>query len=169
MKMSKRAIKMSLKEMCITKHSLLKSISEKQDKLLKSNNPKETPALTNDIMEENRLYDKISLNIKEFKKENKIDDRVLSLGITDDLGDHNLQANSFTVRCKKCGSERPLLKTDIDKDNIRPNKCKCGGENEFKYWLETVYSEEEYEELERKSGQRYKFEGYHKGEGEPNE
>jgi hypothetical protein len=108
--MSKRVIKMSLKEMCIVKHSVLKSIDEKQDKFLKSTDQKEIKDLTKDIIEENRLYDKISLNIKEFKKENKIDDRVLSLTVTDDLGTHNIQSNSFTVKCKECGSERPLLK-----------------------------------------------------------
>ena len=167
--MSKRVIKMSLKEMCIVKHSVLKSIDEKQDKFLKSTDQKEIKDLTKDIIEENRLYDKISLNINEFKKENKIDDRVLSLTVTDDLGTHNIQSNSFTVKCKECGSERPLLKIDMNRDNIKPIKCKCSGENEFRYWLDNVYSEEEYEELERKARERYKFEGYHQEEGAFNE
>lgn len=167
--MSKKVIKMSLKEMCIVKHSVLKGINEKKAKLLKSKDQKEINNLKNDITEETRFYNKISLNIEEFKRENKIDDRILSLKVTDDLGTHNIQSNSFTVKCKQCGSERPLLKIDMNRGDIKPIPCKCGGENEFRYWLDNVYSEEKYEELERKAGKRYKFEGYHQEEGALNE
>lgn len=70
--MSKSVVKFSLKEMCIVKHSVLKSIDEKQDKLLKSTDKEEIKSLTRDIFDENRLYDKIARNISIFKKENNI-------------------------------------------------------------------------------------------------
>lgn len=70
--MSKSVMKLSLKEMCIVKHSVLKSINEKQEKLLKSKNEDEIKDLAKDITDENRLYDKMVRNISEFKKENNI-------------------------------------------------------------------------------------------------
>ena len=70
--MSKNVIKFSLKEMCIVKHSVLKSISGKQDKLLKATDKEEIKNLTKDILDENRFYDKMARNISAFKKENNI-------------------------------------------------------------------------------------------------
>lgn len=70
--MSKNVIKFSLKEMCIVKHGVLKSIGEKQDKLLKATDKEEIKTLTRDILDENRLYDKMAKNISIFKKENNI-------------------------------------------------------------------------------------------------
>lgn len=70
--MSKSVMKLSLKEMCIVKHSILKSINQKQEKLLKSADKEEIKNLSKDITDENRLYDKMVKNISKFKKENNI-------------------------------------------------------------------------------------------------
>lgn len=70
--MSKNVMVFSLKEMCIVKHSVLKSINEKQGKLLKSIDEQEVKSLSKDIIDENRFYDKMVKNIAEFKKENNI-------------------------------------------------------------------------------------------------
>lgn len=81
-------------------------------------------------------------------------DRVVVINIKDELGIHALQANSFIVKCKECGKERYLLKSDMQGNNIKPIKCKCGGENEFRYWLDFIYNESEYEELERQANSK---------------
>ena len=78
----------------------------------------------------------------------KGEDRVVVISIEDELGTHTLQANSFIVKCKSCGKERHLLKSDMQENNIKPAKCECGGANEFRYWLDNIYTEEEYEKLE---------------------
>lgn len=70
--MSKNIMKFSLKEMCIVKHSVLKSINEKQEKLLNSKDEEEIENLAKDITDENRLYDKMVRNISKYKKENNI-------------------------------------------------------------------------------------------------
>lgn len=65
-------MRLSLKEMCIVKHSVQKSIREKQERLLKSTDSEEIEDLTKDIIDENRLYDKMIKNITDYKKENSI-------------------------------------------------------------------------------------------------
>lgn len=77
--------------------------------------------------------------------------KVESLKIIDNLGEHTLTADCFVVKCTKCKKERDLLESDIDKKNntISPKKCECGGENKFNYWLDSIYTEEDYKELER--------------------
>lgn len=70
--MSKSIVKFSLKEMCIVKHSILKSIDKKQDELLKTTDKEMIKILTKDILEENRIYDKMARNISIFKKKNNI-------------------------------------------------------------------------------------------------
>lgn len=70
--MSKSVVKFSLKEMCIVKHSILKSIDKKQDELLKTTDKEMIKILTKDILEENRIYDKMARNISIFKKKNNI-------------------------------------------------------------------------------------------------
>lgn len=79
------------------------------------------------------------------------EDRVIQLTITDKLGTHMLQARDFVVKCKNCGKERPLYKNDIYKNELNIKKCECGGSNIFHYWLDNLYTEEEYEELEAKA------------------
>lgn len=86
----------------------------------------------------------------------KGEDRIVVINIEDELGSHTLQANSFIVKCKSCGKERNLLKSDMQGNNIKPIKCECGGTNEFRYWLDNIYTEEEYEELERQAQIRRK-------------
>lgn len=80
--------------------------------------------------------------------------RVIQLNITDELGTHTLQEIDFVVKCRSCGTERQLLKRDLKGNNIRPCRCKCGGDNEFRYWLDRIYTEQEYETLERQAVNR---------------
>lgn len=82
------------------------------------------------------------------------EDRVVVINVKDELGAHVLQANNFIVKCKSCGKERHLLKSDMQGNNINPFKCECGGDNEFRYWLDCIYSEEEYAELERQANRK---------------
>lgn len=73
------------------------------------------------------------------------------LEIKDNLGTHSLNSNCFVVKCAECKKERDLLDTDIDDSGkISPKNCKCGGKNKFHYWLDSIYTEEEYKELELK-------------------
>lgn|GEM_PF-1451893 len=79
-------------------------------------------------------------------------DRVILIKVVDKLGTHTLMSNCFVVQCLKCKKERNLIESDIKENHkILPEKCECGGKNEFKYWLDSVYTEDEYKELERKA------------------
>lgn len=80
------------------------------------------------------------------------DDKVVQLNIRDEMGLHHLQADSYVIKCKSCKTERHLYENDIKSNEIKPVVCSCGGENEFRYWLDTVYTEEEYDELLKKIG-----------------
>lgn len=79
------------------------------------------------------------------------DIQIKCLKIIDEMGTHDLESRDYVVKCKKCGKERGLYKSDIQENDIEPCKCECGGENQFRYWLDRVYTEEEYKELERKA------------------
>lgn len=78
--------------------------------------------------------------------------RVVQLNLEDEMGVHHLQADSYIIKCKSCKTERALYETDLVNDEIMPTPCKCGGENEFRYWLDFVYTKEEYDELLKKIG-----------------
>ncbi|MEG2786427.1 MAG: hypothetical protein RR942_01310 [Romboutsia sp.] len=89
--------------------------------------------------------------LEEYFKEIIEKDRVIQLNITDELGNHTLQTKDFNVKCSKCRKERPLYEDDIDENGMNPKMCDCGGFNRFHYWLDGVYTEEEYDELISKS------------------
>ena len=78
-------------------------------------------------------------------------DKVIQLNITDELGTHVLQSKDFVVKCEKCGKERDLYKDDIENGLIVLEACECGGFNRLQYWLNGIYTEEEYNELVKKS------------------
>ena len=50
-----------------------------------------------------------SINTTYFKEEN----RVLQVNVTDELGTHTLQSLDYTIKCKKCGKERPLYELSL--------------------------------------------------------
>lgn len=108
------------------------------------------------LEEKIRMTNKINGNVidicNECYRENweGIDERVFSLEVRDEMGTHALDYRDYVVKCKKCGKERALYESDIKGDDIEPLKCECGGENQFRYWLDRIYTEEEYKELERK-------------------
>lgn len=76
------------------------------------------------------------------------EDKIIQVSITDELGTHQLQSSDYIIKCRNCGKERALYKKDVNKNNvIEPKKCECGGDNYFSYWLDGIYSEEEYNKL----------------------
>lgn len=108
--------------------------------------PRNVCALAMDLAKYNNM--KMSDLFREYQE---YEDRVVSINVTDELGTHVLNPTCFIVKCEKCGNERNLYESDIQDNNIKPTPCSCGGENKFRYWLDTIYSEEEYKELERKA------------------
>lgn len=96
---------------------------------------------------EHRFLENNKDTSKEYFEEGIEKDKIVQLNVTDELGTHILQAKDFVVRCNGCKKERPLYENDIYKNEINPKACECGGVNGFSYWLDSVYNEEEYEEL----------------------
>lgn len=73
--------------------------------------------------------------------------KVKTLSIQDELGIHNITDEDCCVKCKSCKVERDLRMSDVGNKGVNPKKCKCGGTNQFRYWLDSIYTEEEYEKL----------------------
>ena len=69
--------------------------------------------------------------------------------ITDSLGTHVITENDCVYKCTECEEEMNIRKTDIVGGKIKMSKPhKCGGEMQFRYWLDGVYTDEQLDEME---------------------
>lgn len=89
------------------------------------------------ILVELSKYNNLTL-AELFRNYQEFEIRINVINIKDELGEHELGSDSFTIKCEKCYKERPLYESDMKDNNIVPTKCMCGGINKFKYWLDKL-------------------------------
>ncbi|MFT8349214.1 hypothetical protein [Clostridium saccharoperbutylacetonicum] len=102
------------------------------------------------IIVELSKYNDMSL-IDLLKVYQEFEIRIERIKIHDEIGIHDLTSKNYIIKCGKCHKERSLYDSDMINGTIVPSRCSCGGENEFRYWLDNIYSDEEYKELEIKA------------------
>lgn len=69
--------------------------------------------------------------------------------VKDKLGTHLLRSDrDCCFKCKNCGKELKVIGVDKITNTIKVPRCPdCGGKMTFQYWLDNLYSEQEYAEL----------------------